>query len=66
MYILLAATLAAVFGVAWWIATGSTHLPWPAVVGLALAAGAIASLTEKALHRARLRRGRPERRAHAR
>jgi hypothetical protein len=64
VYILLAAILAAVFGVAWWIATGSTHLPWPAVVGLALAAGAIANLTEKTIHR--LRRSRPERRAHAR
>ncbi|WP_086562017.1 hypothetical protein [Streptomyces africanus] len=66
MHLLIPAALAAVLGVAWWLITGSRHLPWPAVVGLALAAGAIAHLVEGAVHRLRVRRARPQRRTHAR
>lgn len=66
MYLLLAAVLAAGFGVAWWLITGSTHLPVLAVIGLALAAGAIPGLVESAVHQARVRRTRTRRRAHAR
>lgn len=66
MYLLLTVALAAIFGVVWWLITGSRHLSWPAVIGLALAAGAIAHVVEVSVHRLRVRRSRPRRRTHAR
>lgn len=60
-------TVVAITILALWVwVTGSTAMSIPTVIGLAIAAGAIASLVEKAVHRARVRRGRPQRRAHAR
>jgi hypothetical protein len=65
VYLLLAAALGAVFGVAWVFVTGQRSIPYLAVIGFALAAGILSDLAEKAIKRRRLRRGRP-RRAHAR
>jgi hypothetical protein len=66
VYLLITAVLAAGIGVAWAALTNAAQMPWPAVVGLGLAAGAIATLVERGIHHARMRRSRPQRRMHAR
>ncbi len=68
MYLMLTALLAAVIGVAWAALTHANQMPWPAVIGLALVAAAIATLTERTVHIVRVRRARGTavRRAHAR
>lgn len=69
--ILLPAGIAIAIVAAWVWWTGSVPKSIPAVIGLALTAGAIAHLVEGAVHRlrvrrARVRRARPRRRTHAR
>ena len=64
--ILLPAVIAIAIVAAWVWWTGSVPKSIPAVIGLALAAGAIAHLVEVAVHRLRIRRARPQRRTHAR
>jgi hypothetical protein len=66
VYLLLTAVLAAAIGIAWAALTDAARMPWPAVIGLALVAAAIATLTERGIHHLRLRRSRPHRRLHAR
>jgi divalent metal cation (Fe/Co/Zn/Cd) transporter len=66
VYLLFTAVLAAGIGIAWAALTDAAQMPWPAVVGLALAAAAISTLVERGIHHARLRRSRPKRRMHPR
>ena len=57
--ILLPAVIAIAIVAAWVWWTGSATMSIPAVIGLALTAGAIAHLVEEAVHRLRVRRSRP-------
>ncbi|KPC63308.1 hypothetical protein ADL27_62805 [Streptomyces sp. NRRL F-6602] len=67
MFYVLAAILGGAFGIAWAAITGDRSIPWPAVIGFALAAGFASDLLEKAVLRRRARRARGgDRRTHAR
>lgn len=66
MYLLLTAVLAAAIGVGWAALTDAAAMPWPAIVGLGLVAGGLATVAERVIHHLRMRRARTHRRAHAR
>ena len=66
MYLLLTAVIAAAIGIGWAALTNAAQMPWPVVIGLALAAAAMATLVERGIHRARMRLTRTRRRQHAR